>query len=282
MSLMPKLSPSFFFVSVALLLLQACSTAPSQTEMEIILDSQNALLKKQKNEVLTSDPDKTNLFFVGISADYNQPEMYKETIAAKALFDDKYGTQGRSVLLINHNDTVEEIPIASQRNIGKVFKNVGSKMNKEEDVLFVYLTAHGYWGGQFMINFGPEKNTVLNNKRLKHYLDKSGAKWKVIVINSCYSGGFIDDLIDPYTLVITSTSDERLAYYNKEPWNYSYFGQSFFAEELSPEKPIEEAFELAKVAISRLESNIKKGEESQPQFIYGNEIMDKLKEVNLN
>ncbi|MCP4325314.1 MAG: hypothetical protein GY787_26405, partial [Alteromonadales bacterium] len=234
-----------YLCTLMLVILQGCTLAPNKVEMQALIDAQSSLLKKQQTYLLNSDKDKTNLYFLGIAADYQQNEMFRETLKAQNIFDKYLDTKDRSVVLVNHLSTIETTPIATHSTIRRTLKNIARKMDLEKDILFLYLTAHGNTsaaGGQLFFNFGPEKSNSMTARDLNRYLIASKIKWKIIVVNSCYSGTFIEDLIDPYTLIITSTNSERLAYYSLPPNNFSFFGRAFFENNLDSNKSLDIAF----------------------------------------
>ncbi|PKF63331.1 hypothetical protein CW745_00295 [Psychromonas sp. psych-6C06] len=274
--------PLHFITLLLLIMIQSCSLPPTEDEINAIEATQPMLLKQQQSEILTSQKGVTELYFLGISADYQQPEMFREVIDSQEFFDDTFHTKGRSTLLINHLSTTETTPIVTQNNIRKTINNMAQKMDPEEDILFISLAAHGGHGGQFYINFGPNRHQLINAKTLNHYLKKSKIKWKVVVVNACYSGSFIDDLIDPYTLVITSTDAERVSYYSKSP-NFSFFGRAFFEKYLDKNKKIKQSFDETVEETQWLEPmyGITESKQSRPQFIYGEEILAKLTEVGM-
>ncbi|MBP0661851.1 hypothetical protein J8J07_23315, partial [Mycobacterium tuberculosis] len=69
-------------------------------------------------------------------------------------------------------------------------------------------------------------------KWLRQSLDKSGIKWRVIVVSACYSGSFINGLKSPETLVITASAANKSSFGCSNEAEYTYFGQAFFAESL--------------------------------------------------
>ena len=60
-----------------------------------------------------------------------------------------------------------------------------------------------------------------------------GIRWKVVVVNACYSGGFVDALRDDSTLVITSARADRTSFGCGADSDITYFGKAFLAEALN-------------------------------------------------
>ena len=65
-------------------------------------------------------------------------------------------------------------------------------MDKDQDILFLYLTTHG--SADHVLSFDQSGMDLpdLSADELGQVLDDSGIKWKVVVLSACYSGGFID------------------------------------------------------------------------------------------
>ena len=71
-------------------------------------------------------------------------------------------------------------------------------------------------------------------------LDKSGIRWRVIVISACYSGSFVPALQDDNTLIITASAATGLFRCSNEPlyvfWAYGHATASAFDKPNSREK----------------------------------------------
>ena len=49
----------------------------------------------------------------------------------------------RTLRLVNHADTVERTPVAMRANFAAAVRAVGRKMDRDEDVLLLFMTSHG-------------------------------------------------------------------------------------------------------------------------------------------
>ena len=79
----------------------------------------------------------------------------KEVAYVRRLFDESFDTSGRSISLVNNVQTVSRVPLANASNLRLMLKNVASRMDSDEDVLFLFLTSHG------------SKDAVLSVKRFR-------------------------------------------------------------------------------------------------------------------
>ena len=268
---------SFF----AIYLLQACVTTPTKDEMVTLQKQQPALIAQQKAQLLPERPQQTDLYFVGFGADYSQNVFKKEVRYAQNLFDQRFDTKGRSTLLINNNETDQQLPMANYRNLKKTLKYVGEKMNAEEDILFLFLTGHGIKGNGLVINYGPQQKAVLSPSQLKWALYRAKIKWKVIVVSSCYSGIYVGYLRDKHTLVMTASNASQPSFGCSSTADFTYFGKAYFKDQLATDTSFIEAFEQAKIAIAKRERGMK-FDASKPQIHVEQTMRDKLTELKVN
>ena len=174
--------------------------------------AQPELLADMLNNVQPQRPTIHDWYFMGVAGHGEQDVFRSEIELTKDYFDHQFGTAGRSVELINNANTLSALPIASKTSIERALQSIAKKMDVNEDVLFLTLTSHG---GDKVIEMSnpPLALDNVDAKWLRQSLDKSGIKWRVIVVSACYSGSFINELKSPDTLVITASAatNHRLA-----------------------------------------------------------------------
>ena len=177
--------------------------------------------------------------------------------------------------LINNLSTLGSVPLASVSNLEDVLGEVASRMDREEDVLFLFLTSHGSEQHVFSVEFGPLNLNDLTPEGLKRVLDDSGIKWRVIVISACYSGGFIEALKDDFTLVMTAARADRTSFGCSNENDFTYFGRAYFDEQLRRQRSFINAFYDARDAVQSWE-DAEDLPSSLPQIHVGAGIAPKL------
>ena len=207
---------------------------------------------------------------MGVAGHGEQDVFRSEIELTKDYFDHQFGTAGRSVELINNANTLSALPIASKTSIERALQSIAKKMDVNEDVLFLTLTSHG---GDKVIEMSnpPLALDNVDAKWLRQSLDKSGIKWRVIVVSACYSGSFINELKSPDTLVITASAANKSSFGCSNEAEYTYFGQAFFAESLPKLRRFQPAFEAASKRIAEREKMMG-FEPSEPQLVMGEAI----------
>lgn len=237
-------------------------------------------LQTVESSVSAERPGIVDLYFVGAAGWADQDVFLREVRSARTLFDDRFGTAGRSLLLANDPSSRDELPVAANVTLRHALKTVGARMNRDEDVLFFFLTSHGSQRG-IALEFGPRtgfRSEVLKPADLRSMLDEAGIKWRVLVISGCESGVFVAPLMDDYTLVATAASDDRPSYGCASGNAFTEFGRVLFAEELTRERSFIAAFVSATATVGQRE--VEAGVlTSRPQLAQGSKIAGKLREL---
>ena len=237
--------------------------------------AQSRLLEHALTSLTPSQPDRTNLYFVGVAGDSGQDVFMKEIRYVSNFFKARFGTSGRSITLINNPKTVMEAPAASVTSLRLALNRIGEVMDTEKDILFLYLTSHGSKEHRFSLDFGSIRFEVLDPAVLRKLLDDSGIKRRVVVVSSCYSGGFVKPLEDANTLVITASAPDKTSYGCSNEADFTFFGKAYFEDGLRKTDSFVEAFNIAQPLISVREA--RDGyEPAQPMISIGTEIRDAL------
>ena len=246
-----------------------------RVESEEVLAAQPRLLFEALTGLEEREAGKSNMYFVGFAGDAAQDVFRNDMESAQEVVDAQLGTEGRSVVLINSPKTVLDAPLATVTNLQASLSTLGRLIDAEEDIVFLYLSSHGTADHRLFVNFPPLRLQQLTPPALHRMLQESGIKWKVVIVSACYSGGFVEPLKDPYTLVITSSRADRASFGCDNASDFTYFGQAFFQEALKKTSSFIDAFELARAAIAERE-RAEGLTPSEPQIHVGDAIRGKL------
>jgi hypothetical protein len=263
--------------------LVACATPPAAADDPPALDrvavyrAQPLLLAEEIEALSPQRPGAPDLYFIGFAGVAAQDVFMKEVETVRSLFDDRFGTRGRSLLLVNNPRTVESLPVASADNLRLSLDAVAAKMNLDKDVLFLFLTSHGSenW---LAVSFPPLGLEDLSPPELRHMLDGAGIRWRVIVISACYSGSFISALEDRRTLIITAASSDRTSFGCTNEADFTYFGDAYFNQALRHGSSFIAAFDEAQQLVAAREEE-EKLTPSNPQIYIGAAIKEKLAQL---
>ncbi len=225
----------------------------ARVSVESALYMQRALLDAALAAVAPRDPDRINLYFLGIAGDGSQEVFRREVDFVRAEFDRSYGTQGRSLSLINSRNTLDSAPMATMTSIREALSVIASRMDKEKDILFVYLTSHGSEEHDLTLDVDGMNLRNLPAKELGSLLAATGVRWKVVVVSACYAGGFIDFLKDDSTLAIAAARRDRRSFGCADENDFTYFGRAYFKDALPESDSFEQAFHKAETLVQQWE-----------------------------
>jgi len=253
---------------------RAAAATPSVAD-EQLFHRQPKLLEEALAGLAAERAGVEDLYFVGVAPYSSQDVFAREVGAVRRLFDARFGTAGRSIVLVNSPLTLAEAPIATATNLRAVLERLGGIMNAEEDVLFLFITSHGDQRHELAFELPPLQLAQLTPTALARMLNDSGIKWKVLVVSACYSGGFVEPLKDANTAIITAADDRSSSFGCASGRDFTYFGRAFFSEALARTFSFTEAFETARRAVTEQE-RAESLAPSSPQIFIGNAIREKL------
>ncbi len=226
----------------------------AQAAVEAALYGQRALLDKALATVVPRAAEKINLYLLAVAG--GEEEVFRREVDfVRQQFDSDFGTRGRSLALANSRNTLATAPMATLTSIRDSLQRFAGVMDKEKDILFLYLTSHGSPGHEFVLDQQHIGLPDLKAAELGRLLRDSGIRWKVVVISACYSGGFIDALRDDHTLVITAARHDRSSFGCSDENEFTYFGRAFFKESLPQSTSFQDAFGRAEKLIGQWESD---------------------------
>jgi hypothetical protein len=246
-----------------------------QVLAEEVLYSQTELLERELAAVRPGRRGVIDVYFIGMGGYANQDVFMKEVDGVSRLFRERFGSDGRTIRLVNNSKSLADLPIASVTSLRKSLQRVAEVMNHGEDLLFLFLTSHGSATHRFSLDFSPLKLNELGPEKLRALLDQSGIANRVVVISACYSGGFIEPLRNENTLVISASAPDKNSFGCSNEAEWTYFGKAFFDEALRKTHSFVEALEIAKPLIATREKE-QGHTPSDPQMALGEEIKPKL------
>lgn len=254
---------------------QETGTSSPALDVESIFYAQPALMDASLGTLASQRPGVEDLYLLAVGGFGLEDVFLNEVEYVRDLFDREYGTEGRSLILANNPATVDHYPLANVPNLERALGAVAGRMDTDEDVLFLFLTSHGSQDHRFSLDMGPLQLNDLTPEQLRAALDKAGIRWRVVLVSSCYSGGFIEPLRDPETLIITAAAADRTSFGCGVDSDFTYFGTAYFKQALPAEPKFIQAFDLAAEWVSERET-IEALEPSQPQIFVGEAIAAKL------
>lgn len=249
-------------------------------ESEIALERHQLLLNSKLLALKESDNSSSNVYFLGVAGDGTQSVFRREIETVSKAVGGLYDTDGRSLTLINHHDSAAQYPMATRRSIATAINAIGQKMDAEQDILFMHLSSHGSKDFRLSLRHDNISLPDLSARDLSSAFNKANIKWKIIVISACYSGGFIPELQDDTTLIITAADHESTSFGCSEESEMTYFSKALYSEVLTKDASISlsDAFEKAKNLVQQWEED-EELSASNPKMFAPEKIIKKISEL---
>lgn len=222
-------------------------------------------------------PGVVETYFVGFAGYGEEPIFSREIALAEQVVGSRFGSERRSLRLVNDRRDVESWPIATEPGLRHALRRMGEVMG-DEDVLFLVFSSHGDRGkGVRVTNPGMMSGTLAPGT-VEEMLRDAGIDWRVVVVSACYSGPFVDTLANDRTIVIAAASADRKSFGCNDSREITYFGEAFFRDALAGGGSLHAAFDTARVALERKEraSGITP---SLPRAAFGTQLEGRLQEA---
>ncbi|MBC3777875.1 C13 family peptidase [Pseudomonas sp. SWRI99] len=230
--------------------------------LELGLLAQGRLLDDALAAIPASTPT-VELYTLTLGGDGKQSVFLRESDYVANMLNTRFGAFGQ-IRLVNHRDHLGDRPMATRENLRRAALALAERSGPE-DLLFIYLTSHGTAEHELVLDQPRMELADLPADELAAVLAPLKNRDKVIVISSCYSGGFIPALKDQRTLIMTASRADRVSFGCSEEANFTYFGDALFAQALNQTDDLEQAFKLAKATVA--ERELADGfEASEPQI----------------
>lgn len=246
---------------------------------EAVLAAQKYLLDHALEGFAEERGGETDLYFVGF-APWGRDDASRVGVeAAQQAMDARWGTSGRSVVLVNNPRTLVTTPFATVTHLRETLDEIGAVIDPDNDVVMLYLTAPTVRDGGLAAQQPPLSLVELGPTGLKQLLDDAGIKWRIIVVSACYSGSFVEPLADDYTLLITDAAATGATFGCDGRTPATLFADAFFTQGLAKLNSFDAAFDLARKQIAEREGAAGYTPPAQPQWSMGSEMAEKIKSL---
>jgi hypothetical protein len=258
---------------------QAAQPGDGAADGEALLFSQQSRIDRSLAAIGRNTSSKPEGFFLGFAGVADEKVFAQEIGLASRVLGERYDIDGRSLSLLNDSRDLERAPLATVSGLKYALRGIASRMNLDQDVLFLSISSHGAEDPAVIVSNSELPLDDLTDEDLADALRESAIKWRVIIISACYAGGFIDALSDPQTIVIAAAAADRTSFGCSNDRDLTYFGEAFYRDALPAAHSLREAFDTAKAAIAAREAR-ERVTPSKPQAYFGTKIEAKLASMN--
>src|SRR5690242_8350004 len=242
---------------------------------EQVMVAQPDLLDREIAQLKPRTSGRVNLYAIAFAGDGSENVFRNEAEYFDKLFTQRFHETGHVVVLENNPASLTRRPLADWSNLERALDAIAAKMDPQQDILLLYLTTHGSEDHTLLVDMDPLPLDQIGARDLPGILGEHPFRHKVVVVNACYSGGFIPPLRGPGTMVITAARADRSSFGCGEQSQLTWFGHAFLVDALNRTGDFVQAFQLAREEVSRWET--RDGyTSSEPQIAIGAGIQTQL------
>jgi hypothetical protein len=234
------------------------------------MEAQQALWQRTVDALAPQRPGVIDVYGL-VFAPYAAEDVFlRESTMVSAVLAERFEARGRVIHLLNHAGTAATHPWATPLNLQRAVDALARRMDRDNDVLVVYMTSHGARDFRLAASHWPLEVPPLSPAELREALDKAGIRHRVIAVSACYSGGWVDVLAGEHTLVMTAADATHTSYGCGQLSELTFFGRAMFDEQLRSTHSFEDAFARAVPLIKQREIDAGKDDGfSNPQIRVG-------------
>jgi hypothetical protein len=251
------------------------TASPDNVDAESLLFDQADRIADAIEATAPERPGVVDTYFMGFAGWGTQKVFRNEALFGERVFAKRFNIGRRAIELINDRRDRDSYPLATVSGLHYALELLGDKMDKDEDVLVLFLTSHGSRESGIAVRNGDLPLVDLAPVELRSALDDSGIKWRVVIVSACYSGVFVEPLKSDSTLVITAADADHTSFGCADDRDLTYFGEAFLRDALPTAPTLEAAFAKARALIAAREKQ-EKLTPSHPQMFVGAAIRKKL------
>lgn len=254
------------------------SRGPRFQPSQEVFEDQQRLWRETVAQIAPRRPGVANVYGLVFAPYASEDVFLRESTLVAQVLADRFDAKGRVLQLVNHASTARSHPWATPLNLERAIDALSQQMDRDQDVLVIYLTSHGAKDFKLSAYHWPLAVEQLTPADLRKALDNAGIRNRVVAISACYAGGWAGPLASDTTLVMTAADAENTSYGCGRHSELTFFGRALFDEQLRKTHSFEEAFAAAVPVIRDRETQAGKPDGfSNPQISMGEAIRPVLK-----
>ncbi|HET9835276.1 MAG TPA: C13 family peptidase, partial [Rhodanobacteraceae bacterium] len=171
---------------------------------EQVMVAQPELLHRELAQLKPRTSGRVNLYAIAFAGDGGENVFRNEAEYFEKLFAQRFHEAGHVIVLENNPASLTTRPLADWSNLETALDAVAAKMDPKQDILLLYFTTHGSEDHTLLVDMDPLPLDQIGARDLPGILGEHPFRHKVVIVNACYSGGFIPPLRGPGTMIITA------------------------------------------------------------------------------
>lgn len=214
-------------------------------------------------------PGVTDAYLVVAALD-SDPVFGREARETRRVLASRFGADGRSIVLAEDEGADRADAAGTPANLELALAKAAALMDREEDVLVVYITTHGTQRAGLNFKHALHGEGIVSPRQFADSLARHGARNRLIILQACYSGQFVPALAAPRTVVVTAASSMKPSFGCSPGNDWTFFGHALINQAMRSKDTLVRQIRRAVVTIIGWEQKLKI-DPSNPQVSVGSE-----------
>ncbi len=162
----------------------------------------------------------------------------------------RFNAEGRTLVLAQGAPgRAAGLPAATPEQFNRALAAIGGLMDRNEDVLVLFITSHGAPSQGAVFQEGGRLQAVLSPGALAAGLGEVGPAHRIVIISACFAGQYGAPLANAKSIILTASAPDRSSFGCEPERDWTWFGDAFFNVALRSKLPLLDAFEQAKATV---------------------------------
>lgn len=179
---------------------------------------------------------------VALDAD---PVFNREAREAGRVLSRRFGADGRTIVLAADDGPSKASAPGSINHLAIALAATAEAMDRNEDVLVLYSTSHGHPTGGLVYKDVARGIGALPPPKLAQLIDAPGFRNRLLIIQACYSGQFVEPLAAERTIVATASTADRPSFGCSAGNDWTLYGHALINLAMREPQPLEAQFRRA-------------------------------------
>lgn len=188
-------------------------------------------------------------YVVSIALD-SDPVFAREARESARVLTRRYDAEGRTLVFAGPDGRGgATLPMGSISTLTLALARIAEVMDRNQDVLVLYLTSHGAPDAGLAYHDGDQGFGILSPARFAAILDGLGIRNRLLLLSACYSGAFVPRLMSDTTAILTAASASRSSFGCRAENDWTFFGDALVNHALRKAQPLADAAAEARQTI---------------------------------
>lgn len=197
-------------------------------------------------------PGVIDAYVVVVALD-GDPVFSREAREAGRVLASRFDAAGRTIVLANDEGAAKADGPGSPHTLELALARIAELMDRNEDVLVLYSTSHGEPGTGLVYRDRQRGVGVITPARLSDVLGSLGFKNRLLMLQACFSGQFVNALKDSRTVVVTAAAEDRSSFGCQAGNDWTLFGDALVNHAFRQPLPLDVQLRRATALIAAAE-----------------------------